>query len=146
MTLSGNMLPTVKLSQFFDRRAVESMLSRKDLRFLRRAGGTVRITAKRSIRKRKSISKPGSPPVSHAGDLRNGIFYGLDSARGSVVIGPSPLRRRKYGEGLIRGATLLEFGGMTSRRGKQYLYRARPFMRPALRTTEPRLPQMFADA
>jgi hypothetical protein len=154
----GNMLPTVKVSQFFDRPGVLRYLSKKEAKYLSRAGGTIRLTAKRSIRKRKGISKPGSPPSSHEGSLKRFLFYGLDKTNGSVVIGPSAIMRQSSGTEK-RGASLLEFGGWTrrkktryDRKGQRYKvierlhYKARPFMQPALEKIEPRLPQMFADA
>lgn len=154
----GQLLPTVHVSQFFDRLAVTSRLDRGTLKFLRRAGGALRLTVRRSIRKRKAISQPGRPPHSHEGSLRRLIFFGLDNVHESVVVGPAP-RFRQSGGGGLRGASLLEFGGTTYRqerirttnggritRRTPYHYRPRPFMRPAEKLIRPRLPQMFADA
>ena len=162
-TIQGSILPTVRVDQFFDRRGQMARIGRKKFKYLRRAGGTIRLIAKRSIRKRKAISAPGSPPSSHEGDLRGSIFFGLDKVDESVVVGPSAAYRQADSGGSRRGASLLEFGGTTY--GPRFwipgktkrddgvsipagvrTYRARPFMGPALDETEPRLPKMFADA
>lgn len=145
-SFQGQLLPNVKVSQFFDRLAVTQRLDKSKLKYLRRAGGAVRKTARRSIRKRKGISPPGQPPHSHEGSLRNGILFGLDQYSESVVIGPTTRYHSKEGHRL-RGAALLEFGGYTQEKGgRQLFYRPRPYMWPALEKIEPQLPRMFAEA
>lgn len=150
-------LPAIRVSQFFDRPAVLKFLSKKEAKYLNRAGGTIRLTARRSIRKRKKISQPGMPPSSHSGELKRFLFYGLDKMNGSVVVGPAAIMRQRGGTER-RGASLLEFGGYTRRKRTVYqrgerlrvvdrmFYKARPFMKPALRKVEPKLPKMFAEA
>lgn len=49
---------SVKTTQFFDRKAVTSRVAPARLRFLRRAGGAVRLTARRSIKKTGWARKP----------------------------------------------------------------------------------------
>jgi hypothetical protein len=51
------------------------------------AAGTIRMTAKRSIRKRKKPSNPGSPPSSPTGMLRRVLRYEVNRDRGEAVIG-----------------------------------------------------------
>lgn len=144
-------LLSVSVDQFFDRAKVMSRVDRSTLRFLRRSGGLVRIIARRSIRKRKKISEPGKPPNSHEGTLRKGIFFGLEPNRETVVIGPAPAFRQTTGGGQLRGASLLEHGGATigtDSKGKRrrMVYRARPFMGPALETAEPDLAGFLKDS
>ena len=158
---SGQLLPTIRVSQFFDRTAVKMRLDKATLKYLRRSGGAVRLTARRSIRQRKAISKPGMPPSSHTGLLKNSIFFGLDNIAesASAVVGPSAVWRQSNAGGSLRGASLLEFGGSTIRKRvrryrnggrrteiKHLHYAPRPFLRPALDAIKPKLPQFFAEA
>jgi hypothetical protein len=76
---------------FFDRQAVLSALGRAKARVLSRAGAFIQRRAKSSIRKRKRASRPGEPPSSHVGTLRNLIYFGFDTTSRSVVVGPTPL-------------------------------------------------------
>lgn len=132
-------------SMFLDRPAVEKYVDGVMRRGLNRAGGFIRKTAQRSIRERKKVSKPGSPPHSHAGQLRELIFYSYDPAARSVVVGPLPFRRAK---GVV--PPLLEYGGTATRREKSgaarlLRYRPRPFMAPALEIARPRMADWFRE-
>ncbi len=92
-------------SMFFDRRAVIDALGSANVKALGRGGAFIRRRAKSSIRKRKRVSRPGEPPSSHVGTLRNLIYFGFDTGRQSVVIGPTPL-------GTVgRVPPILEYGG-----------------------------------
>lgn len=140
-------LVSVRVTQFFDRKPIIDRLHRAELRYLRKAGAVVRLTAKRSMRRHKGASSPGKPPHAHVGRLRDLIFFGLDSATNSVVIGPSLLNgsSRKGGQTL---PALHEFGGkrFNSRTGRDAVYEPRPYMGPALEATEPKLPFYFQEA
>lgn len=112
---------------------------------LSHAGARVRQTARRSIRRRKGVSRPGRPPHSHVGTLRRLIFYAWDGESESVVIGPL-----RFGEG---GAEDLEHGGtvrVRTRRGRGRTVRAaiepRPFMGPAQAEVEPEMAGFWAQA
>jgi len=123
----------------FDSARVQRAMDAATQRALNKAGGWIRKTARRSIRKRKGISQPGQPPHSHAGQLRDLLIYGYEPYAKTVVIGPLPF---KAGE----APSLLEFGGAVARqlphpkRGaarrpggmRRMVYRKRPFMGPAL--------------
>ncbi|MEX1016018.1 MAG: hypothetical protein WDZ31_04660, partial [Phycisphaeraceae bacterium] len=117
---------------FFDRKRVIDATDRATRRVLSRFGAFVRQTARRSIRRRKRPSRPGQPPSSHVGLLRDRIFFGYDRERQSVVIGPAPINQRSpYGTTTV--PELLEEGGRVRRREpggrtKTLNYRARPFM------------------
>ena len=131
---------------FFTSKAVLSATDRATRRVLSKFGAYVRRTAKSSIRKRKAISRPGSPPSSHTGLLKRFILFGYDPAKRSVVIGPLRLTRGGRGD----APRALEEGGTsrTVRRGrkKRVKIKARPFMGPAMEKEKPKLPQMWRDS
>jgi hypothetical protein len=131
---------------FFDSPSVMRAVDRATRRVLSRFGAFVRRTAKQSIRKRKRISDPGSPPSSHTGLLKRFIFFGYDTQKGSVVIGPERFSRSDGGD----APHLLEYGGAGAvvRRGKRRRtrVRARPFMGPAFEKEKPELSAMWRDS
>ena len=102
---------------------------------LSRAGGAVRLTARRSMRKRKGPSKVGTPPNTHTGGLKKSILYSVDARAGSVVIGPDATIVGDF-------ARAHEFGG--TYRGRKY--DKRPFMGPALDKIKPRLPEFWGSS
>ena len=120
-----------------DRRSIERSIQAGAKTALNKSGAYIRRSAKASIKRRKrGISEPGQPPISHTGAIKR-ILYAYDPRTRTVVVGPLP-----FG---LRGAGVLEYGGVT--RVKQpvptsgggyririikMLIRARPFMRPAL--------------
>jgi len=139
------MIGMVTKSMFFDRKVVAGAVDRATRKVLSKFGAFVRTTARHSIRKRKAVSQPGSPPSSHVGLLRKLIYFGYDPARKSVVIGPTPLH------GTAEAPPLLEYGGRArrkTRKGKNVMasYRARPFMGPAFEAEKPKLPAMWAGS
>jgi len=139
------MIGMVPKQMFFDAKAVMSRVDEAAQKVLSKFGAFVRTSAKRSIRKRKAVSEPGSPPSSHAGLLRKFIYFGYDSSRRSVVIGPTPLHGR------AEVPALLEYGGKARRRGRRDRmvvanYRARPFMGPAFERELPGLPAMWRNS
>jgi len=132
-------------AMFFDRKAVKNAVDRATRKVLSKFGAFVRTTARHSIRKRKAISQPGNPPSSHVGLLKRLIFFGYDTSRRSVVIGPTPLR------GEAEAPPLLEYGGRArrkDRKGKPVMatYKSRPFMGPALEKERPKLPALWAGS
>ncbi len=116
---------------FFDKKAVTSAIDKGLKQALSKFGAFVRTRSKSSIRKRKAIAAPGSPPSSHEGSLKKLIFFSYDAAQKSVVIGPV----LKTGGG--EAPRLLEHGG-TGRKGR---YAARPFMLPAFKAELPNAPK-----
>ncbi|QDU71040.1 hypothetical protein [Mucisphaera calidilacus] len=131
---------------FFDTRAVRRRVDHATRAVLSRFGAFVRRTARSSIRKRKRISEPGSPPSSHTGLLKKFIFVGYDPKKNSVVIGPARL------SGSARGQApgLLEYGDSTtltrSGQRRRVTIRARPFMGPAFDKELPKLPSLWRDS
>jgi hypothetical protein len=135
---------------FFTSRAVMSATDRATRRVLSRFGAFVRRAAKSSIRKRKRASQPGQPPSSHTGLLKKFILFGYDPARRSVVIGPMRLNQ-KVGdapEALEHGGTSrVVMGGRRKRRlVRTVRIRPRPFMGPAMKQEETKLPSMWRDS
>ncbi len=132
---------------FFDSKKVLSATDRATRRVLSRFGSFVRRTAKSSIRKRKRVSSPGSPPSSHTGLLKRFLFFGYETTKRAVVVGFVKFSRRGTGE----APALLEHGGTTvlsDRRGRSKLarYSARPTMKPALEKEQSKLPAMWRDS
>ena len=95
---------------FFDREAVIEAVGRASAKTLSKAGAYIQRRAKSSIRKRKRVSKPGEPPSSHVGTLRNRIYFSFDPPTRSVVVGPTPMGS----VGIV--PPTLEFGGPAPRR------------------------------
>ena len=83
-------------TMFFDRRAVIDAIGRANVKVLSRAGAFIQRRAKSSIRKRKRASRPGEPPSSHVGTLRNLIYFGFDTGTRSVVVGPTPVGHDRH--------------------------------------------------
>ena len=129
---------------FFDRTAVTNAADQAERRVLSRFGAFVRRGARSSIRRRKSVSQPGSPPSSHTGLLKRNIFFIYERQRSNVVIGPILLNK-----GTDAPAILEHGSSVTRRRRKKRVrvtYRARPFMGPAFEREKPKLPQMWRDS
>ena len=118
---------------FFDSELVKSKVDEATRKSLSKFGAFVRTRARSSIRKRKKISAPGSPPSSHTGHLKKLIYFGYDSANKSVVVGPL-----LYHKG---AAHVIEYGGVSN----GALYRPRPFMRPAFQIELKNAAPLFKD-
>jgi hypothetical protein len=160
----GFRLPQAK-ALFFDRAAVTSQIDPASRRVLSKFGAYVRRSARSSIRQVKkkppaapaadgkkrrgrpavTTSAPGKPPLSHTGLLRDNIFFFFDRSRRSVVIGP--IRLNKPGI----APESLEYGGdvpvfVKKKQVGTVKIAARPFMGPAFRANEPKLPEMWRNA
>lgn len=133
---------------FFDRKEVVAALGRASVKVLSRFGAFVRKTAQQSIKSRKGVSAPGSPPSSHRGTLKRGVVFGYDLAQRSVVIGARPV------SGTVTSASLhaLEAGGRSLIKRKKdgklepIDIKPRPFMGPAFRHELPGFPQLWANS
>lgn len=109
---------------FFDRKAIQDELGKTYARALSKAGAFIRTTARRSMRRRKRASEPGTPPSVHSrnavANLRN-ILFAYDRRRQSVVIGPVLLNQKQSLNGQLLAGTvpqLHEFGGTAGIREK----------------------------
>lgn len=97
------------------------------------AAASIRLIAKRSIRRGKKASTPGQPPHTQTTRLPKSIVYYVDKKRRYAIIGPS------YDLiGPVGGAH--EKGGMF----RATNYPARPFMLPAMEKSIPKLPSRWA--
>jgi hypothetical protein len=133
---------------FFDAPRVLSAVDRATRAVLSKFGAFVRTAAKHSIRKRKAVSQPGSPPSSHVGTLRRLIFFGYDPGQKSVVIGPTPFTGAA---GTAEAPPLLEYGGRARRKDRKgrtvtVTYQPRPFMGPAFEQEKQKLPDLWAGS
>ena len=137
---------------FFDRPAVQALLTKDERARLSRFGAFVRTRAKTSIKtsRKNESSAPGETPKGHTGDLKKRIYFAFDPNRRSVVIGPTTFDRRT-GEELAA----LETGGMTTitesasagaRRRRRVFIKARPFMLPAFNAELPTASVNWAKA
>jgi hypothetical protein len=149
-------------TMFFDRQTVMTKVDAGTRKVLSKFGAFVRTAAKSSIKKapftarkvrgsdrtdfRTVSSKPGQPPYSQSGLLKKFIFFGYDTAKKSVVIGPEKLNGNRKGE----APSLLEYGGTTTLKGKYtkktLRYAARPYMGPALEKEKPKLPALWRNS
>ena len=73
---------------FFDSDAVKRATNAAQRQALSKFGAYCRRVARNSIKKSRTISKPGDPPHSHTGRLKNNIYFGWDERNRSVVVGP----------------------------------------------------------
>jgi|GEM_PF-423588 len=88
-------------------------------------------------------SKPGEPPRSIWGLLRDHIYFVYDPSRRSVVVGPAKLNGTSGS-----APQALEFGGyVTSQRlGRQVYIEPRPYMRPALDAEIDNFPELYRNS
>jgi hypothetical protein len=126
---------------FFDRAVVIAAIGREAAARSARAGALVRTIARNSMRQRKASSPRGSPPSSHAGQLKDLLFFGFDAASKTTIVGPVPFKA-----GIV--PNLLEFGGDepgVDRFGNKRTmhYAGNPFMAPALVKAAPELPGIW---
>lgn len=105
---------------FFDRPKILDALGkrgRETIRALSKAGAWIRQRARSSIRRRKRVSSPGSPPSAHSRDPNvtlKKILFAYDAAAGSVVVGPVGLNVQHVINGKLAPGVVpnvLEFGG-----------------------------------
>ena len=161
---------------FFDKPGVMNRVDRGKMRVLSRFGAFVRKSAIWSIRTRKKSSDPGQPPSSHTGTLKRFIYFAYEPSRDSVVIGPMKTNQVFFdGDGQPVTGTVpevLEYGGrirvaemqlsdglwrridLRSRRRatgrpkrlRTVQIKARPYMGPAFRKEQPKLPAMWRNS
>lgn len=96
---------------FYDRERVKAKLDRKRLASLRKVGGQIRLRARRKLRRRNRVSRPGEAPSVHTASafatLKN-IQFGFDTDQETAVVGPIGLGSHG-GDGPAPGT--LEHGG-----------------------------------
>ncbi len=86
-------------------------------------------------------SPPGKPPKVIQGNLKQHLYYSLDSQTDSVVIGPAKL---SGGNG---APEIQEFGGFVTTRagGRRAKVLPRPYMGPARDKVQPQIAGFFRD-
>lgn len=98
---------------------------------IRHGAAAIRQLARRAIRRGKRASRPGQPPHTRRGRLKQSILF--EATDRSAIIGPAA-------QFVGAAGSAHEFGGRY--RGRQY--DRRPFMAPALESLRPRLPKFWA--
>jgi hypothetical protein len=142
-------MKTVSLDMFFDTDRVKRAADSAARKNLSKAGAYVRTAAKSSIRQRKAISAPGRPPSSHTGLLRKLIFFGYDSGRKTVVVGPMRLNQKTGAapQALEHGGpSTVVTGRRNRRRSRRIRVQARPYMGPALAKEAPKFEGLWASS
>ena len=139
-------------------------------RFLRKVARSS-IKKKRRSKKKEQVSQPGDPPFGKSGRLKSSILFGYDRQSDSVVIGPkgvqtdTPPRALEYGgrskttvkvrkKKTASGGSARRKTSSTGAKRKKTTQRvrrivtikARPFMRPALGKTIPKLDSIWANS
>ena len=124
----------VKVDQF-KAKEINQKLVKTTFNSFQHAVATIRIIARRSIKRSKKASRPGTPPHTQTGLLKSSLVYYVDKQKLYAVVGPSADTIGKIGE-------VHEFGGNY----KKGNYPARPFMAPAFNMVLPTLPTKWAKA
>ena len=101
----------VRVRTKLDHKIVQHKVEQATFKSLGEAGGAIRLTASRSIRKRKKPSLPGTAPNTPTGHLRRVIRYSVDQHKTVVAIGPT----NNYARTIWN---LHEFGGRIRKRFK----------------------------
>jgi len=101
---------------------------------LSHAAASIRLIARRSIRRRQTAAMPGNPPHTRQGQLKRSIMYAIDKQRGVALIGPSF-------DFIGAAGKAHELGGKFRRER----YPKRPFMGPALDKVKDRLPSLWTS-
>jgi hypothetical protein len=125
----------LKPREGIDIKRVKRPVDRSTFKNLGHAGGAIRLTSKRSIRKSKGPSTPGTPPHTRQGQLKRAIVYAVEKSKQKAVIGPTH-------ELVGPSAMAHEFGG----RFRKQMYPKRPLMGPALEKNLDRLPKFWAGS
>jgi hypothetical protein len=125
----------IRIRTEFNSRKITRKAKDANFRSLGHAAASIRLTAKRSIRRSKTESSPGTPPHTRKGQLKKSIVYAVEKQKETAVIGPDIAI-------VGQSAMAHEFGGRY--RGDRY--DRRPFMGPALRKMKDRLPRKWAGS
>jgi phage gpG-like protein len=123
----------VTTKKSFDK--VKAKSQQGNFKSLGHAAASIRLIARRSIRRRQTAAMPGTPPNTRRGQLKRSIVYAVDKQRGIALIGPD------FDVVGVAGKAH-EFGG----RFRRERYPKRPFMGPALEKVKDRLPPLWANS
>jgi len=136
---------------------VQGHVDRVTWRAMGRMGAYCRMVAKRMLSNfTHGPSRPGHPPHSHTGLLRNKLWWSRKHGGSEVVVGPEDLTKEGYPLGSTMYGTvtvpqLLEHGSGTvgavrDRKGRKKSYKKRPYMRPAYDLTRQYQRKLWAQA
>lgn len=83
---------------FFDRPKVRASLKKAKRKALSRAGAFVRRRARSSMRRRKGVSAPGSPPSAHSPNTHSlkTILFAYQPQSESTIVGPVQLNQVNF--------------------------------------------------
>lgn len=126
---------------FFDAALVEAEADNWGVRFCSRFGAFTRRKAKGLIRRKRKPSKPGQPPASHVGLLRDHIYFAKHpDERIGVIVGPALTRgaaKNRPTNGTV--PQVLEEGGtvevIRDKKPRTATIQPRPYMAPAFADT-----------
>jgi phage gpG-like protein len=116
-------------------KAIKDAERKAGFKNLGHAGAAIRLTARRSIRRSAKSSAPGRAPHTRKGQLKRSLRYAVEKTRHRVLIGPA------YSV-VGRSGMAHEFGGKYRRNQ----YPTRPFMGPALKKQQHRLPKIWQNS
>ena len=131
---------------FFDTELVKRSVSKTVLQKLNHIGGLIRKTARNSIRPRRSASKPGDPPNSHTGLLKDKLLYSFDKEAESVVVGPVLLNRGTDAPHTLEFGGYTQIGSAWSLFKKRVFIKPRPYMAPALEKNRETIAKIWSDS
>ncbi|TWU39323.1 hypothetical protein [Novipirellula artificiosorum] len=97
----------------FDGQQLKKKVKNATFRSLGQAGGAIRLTARRSIKRKKGPSRPGTAPHTQTGNIKRTIRYDVGKQKQDVAVGPVRVTASKLWE-------LHEHGG-TKTSGKRQL-------------------------
>lgn len=135
-------------SLFLDSRKIQDKAHRANISGLTLALGVIRKNARRSIRSGRSSSRPGKPPISHTGLLKDNIFYGVERSTVSGVVGPALLNGSTGAPQVLEegGQIMLSNGKPMLRDGKPVYIEPRPYMGPAFNYALPVIDDQWRGA
>lgn len=117
-------------------------LTPEELLAYRISAARAKKAGRRRPKRPLASSRPGDPPRSVVGYLRQFIFFAWDAETKSMVVGPA-----LYGGAGGDAPQTLEFGGQAvTYGGRTITIKPRPYMRPAYEAEEPGLRKLWAEA
>lgn len=122
---------------------------RAERQYFFKASAFIRTVARRSFgrpskKRPRPASAPGKPPRSQTGQLKRSILFAVEKTKAVIGAAGSGFGKSKTApRALELGGRSVYFAGGRKRTAQ---YDKRPFMSPALRVAEPKLPSMWANA
>jgi phage gpG-like protein len=129
------MAVNVKVKKDWKGEKVKKKIDDATFKSFSHAAASLRLIAKRSIRKSKKASMPNTPPKTQTSRLPKSIVFFVDKKNRYAIIGPSSDLI-----GVVGGVH--EQGGLF----KGAEYPQRPFMVPAMEKIQGRLPSYWATS